>query len=152
MNITIITVGEVKEQFFVDDIKEYGNRLGQYCDLNEIEVAEEEVRENCSQGDLLRAKDQEAKRILSEISDQMYVIVLRGDGYQLSSDELAMNLENLEKRGRKDVAFVIGGSLGLSDMVMMRADFVLSISKMTLHHHLMKVVLMEQLMGSLGAQ
>lgn len=148
MKINIITVGKIKEKYYVDAIKEYTKRLGRYCDLKEIEVADEKCPENLSPADMEIVKEKEAGRILSKITDQMYVVVLAINGAQLSSEELAKSIDNLGVNGRSNIAFVIGGSLGLHSHVMMRADYGLSFSKMTFPHQLMKVVLLEQIYRS----
>ena len=148
MKINIITVGKIKEKYYVDAIKEYTKRLSRYCDINEIEVADEKCPENLSPADMEIVKEKEAGRILAKITDQMYVIILAINGAQLSSEELAKSIENLGIKGRSNITFVIGGSLGLHNNVMMRADYALSFSKMTFPHQLMKVVLLEQVYRS----
>lgn len=148
MKISIITVGKIKEKYFVNAIGEYSKRLGRYCDLKEIEVSDEKCPENLSPADMEIVKDKEADRILGKISDQMYVIALAIDGKQLTSEALSKTIDDLGLRGKSNIAFVIGGSLGLSDRVMTRANFKLSFSKMTFPHQLMKVVLLEQVYRS----
>ena len=148
MKISVITVGKIKEKYFVNAIKEYTKRLGRYCDLKEVEVSDEKAPENLSDADMEIVKNKEGDRILSKISDQMYVIALAIDGKQLTSEELAKTIDNLGVRGKSNIAFVIGGSLGLADKVMKRADYKLSFSKMTFPHQLMKVVLLEQVYRS----
>lgn len=144
MKIKIITVGKIKEKHFVNAIKEYTKRLATYCKLEEIEVSDEKCPETLSDKEMLQVKDKEGNRIMSKIKDGDYVIALAIEGKQLSSEELADKMKNLGLSGNSDVAFIIGGSLGLADKVLKRANFKLSFSKMTFPHQLMKVVLLEQ--------
>jgi len=144
MKIKVITVGKIKEKYFVNAIKEYTKRLGAYCKLEEIEVSDEKCPENLSDKEMIQVKDKEGDRILSKIKDGDYVIALAIEGKQLSSEELADKMNSLALSGKSDIAFVIGGSLGLADKVMKRSNFKLSFSKMTFPHQLMKVVLVEQ--------
>ena len=144
MKIKVITVGKIKEKYFVNAIKEYTKRLVAYCKVDEIEVSDEKCPEHLSDKEMLIVKDKEGERILSKIKDGEFVIALAIEGKQLSSEELADKINRLALSGKSDVTFVIGGSLGLSDQVMKRANYKLSFSKMTFAHQLMKVVLMEQ--------
>ena len=93
---------------------------------------------------MLIVKDKEGKKILSKIKSNSYVIALAIDGKNLSSEELADTISKLGVRGKSHITFVIGGSLGLSDEVLKRADYKLSFSKMTFPHQLMKLILLEQ--------
>jgi 23S rRNA (pseudouridine1915-N3)-methyltransferase len=144
MKITILTVGKIKEKYFVNAIKEYTKRLSKYCSLKEIEVSDEKAPENLSEKDMEIVKNKEGERILKNIKDSSYVIALAIEGKQKSSEELASRIEKLSVSGKSDIVFIIGGSLGLSDAVYKRADELLSFSKMTFPHQLMKVVLLEQ--------
>jgi 23S rRNA (pseudouridine1915-N3)-methyltransferase len=148
MKIKVITVGKIKEKYFVNAIKEYTKRLAAYCKVDEIEVSDEKCPEHLSDKEMLIVKDKEGERILSKIKDGEFVIALAIEGKQLSSEELADKINSLALSGKSDVTFVIGGSLGLSDQVMKRANYKLSFSKMTFPHQLMKVVLMEQVYRS----
>ncbi len=144
MKIKVITVGRIKEKYYVNAIKEYTKRLSAYCKLEEIEVSDEKCPENLSDKEMLQVKDKEADRILSKVKDGDFVIALAIDGKQLSSEELADKMNSLALSGKSDITFIIGGSLGLADKVMKRSNFDLSFSKMTFPHQLMKVVLVEQ--------
>jgi 23S rRNA (pseudouridine1915-N3)-methyltransferase len=119
--------------------------LSAYCKLEEIEVADEKCPEQLSDKEMIQVKDKEGQKILSKIKDQDYVIALAINGKNLSSEELAKHMNNLAIQGKSDLAFIIGGSLGLSDQVMKRSNFQLSFSKMTFPHQLMNVVLTEQI-------
>ena len=148
MKITLVTVGKIKERYFEDAIKEYSNRLGRYCRLDINQVQDEKTPDGAGEAMERQIKDKEGQRILSNIKDGAYVIALAIEGRMLSSEELASRLQKLGVDGISHIAFVIGGSLGLSDEVMRRADFALSFSKMTFPHQMMRVVLLEQVYRS----
>ena len=144
MNITIIGVGKIKEKYLKLGIDEFSKRLTKYCKLDVIELDDEKCTENLSEKDMLIVKDKEGKKILSKIKNNSYVIALAIDGKNLSSEELADTMSKLAVRGNSHITFVIGGSLGLSDEVLKRADYKLSFSKMTFPHQLMRLILLEQ--------
>lgn len=148
MKITLVTVGKIKERYFEDAIKEYSKRLGRYCKLDIVQVQDEKTPDGASEAVERQIKDKEGQRILSNIKDGAYVIALAIEGRMLSSEELASRLQKLGVDGISHIAFVIGGSLGLSEEVMRRADFALSFSKMTFPHQMMRVVLLEQVYRS----
>lgn len=148
MKITILCVGKIKEKFYVQAIEEYAKRLKAYCKLEIIEVADEKTPDNASEKEVNLIKDKEGERILSNIKDGTYVIALAIDGNMLDSVELAEKIDSLGIRGVSHIVLVIGGSLGLSDKVLGRADYKLSFSKMTFPHQLMRVVLLEQIYRS----
>ena len=136
MKITLVTVGKIKERYFEDAIKEYSKRLGRYCRLDIIQVQDEKTPDGAGEAMERQIKDKEGQRILSNIKDGAYVIALAIEGRMLSSEELASRLQKLGVDGISHIVFVIGGSLGLSDEVMRRADFALSFSKMTFPHQI----------------
>jgi 23S rRNA (pseudouridine1915-N3)-methyltransferase len=144
MNITIITVGKLKERYFKEAVEEYSTRLSKYCKLDIAEVPDEKAPENLSPAQELIVIQKEGQGILKYVKEDTYVIALAIQGKQLSSEGLADFLNNLGIKGRSNIAFVIGGSLGLSDEVLKRADYKLSFSPMTFPHQLMRVILLEQ--------
>lgn len=144
MNITIITVGKLKERYFKEAVEEYSTRLSKYCKLDIVEVPDEKAPENLSHAQELNIIQKEGQGILKHIKEDAYVVALAIQGKQLSSEGLAEFINNLGIKGKSNIAFVIGGSLGLSDEVLKRADYQLSFSKMTFPHQLMRVVLLEQ--------
>ncbi|MCR5082494.1 MAG: 23S rRNA (pseudouridine(1915)-N(3))-methyltransferase RlmH [Parasporobacterium sp.] len=145
MKITIICVGKIKESFFRDAISEYQKRLSKFCNLSIIEVADEKTPDNASPAteDLIRKK--EAERIIKHLKTGTYLIGLEIDGNMLDSKELASHIDNLSLKGKSDISFVIGGSLGLDKSITSLCDFHLSFSKMTFPHQLMRVILLEQI-------
>ena len=131
MKITIVCVGKVKEKFYQDAVKEYSKRLSRYTKLDIAEVADEKTEEQSTEVEINLVKDKEGERILKAIKDDGYVICLAIDGRQLDSVELSEKMNNLFVTGKSHIYFVIGGSLGLSDNVLKRADMKLSFSRMT---------------------
>lgn len=145
MRISIVCVGKIKEKYLKLGIDEFSKRLSKYCKLEIIELDDEKAPENLSDKEMLMIKDKEGKKILSKIKDNAYVIALAIDGKNLSSEELADTIDNLGVRGTSHIIFVIGGSLGISDEVLIRANYKLSFSKMTFPHQLMRLILLEQI-------
>lgn len=148
MKITLITVGKIKEKYLRDAIGEYSKRLGRYCKLEVVEVADEKTPDNASETVENQIRQKEAERILKHIKDDSYVITLEINGKMLDSPGLAEKIENLGTKGESHLTFVIGGSIGLGEEVLKRSDFGLSFSKMTFPHQLMRVILLEQIYRS----
>jgi len=144
VKITCITVGKIKEKFMTDAINEYGKRLSRYCKLEIIELQDEKTPDNASAVEEENIKNKEGERILAKIKDGAYVISLAIEGKQLDSVELSQKINDLGVNGTSHIVFIIGGSLGLSDAVKKRSDYLLSFSKMTFPHQLMRVILLEQ--------
>lgn len=145
MEIRIITVGKIKEKYLNDGIAEYAKRLSRYCKLNFIQVPDEKTPDKASDGMNRQIKETEGNRLLSHIREQDYMIALAIEGKMLDSVELSDLIAKLGVQGKSSIAFVIGGSLGLSDAVLKRADYKLSFSKMTFPHQLMQMILLEQI-------
>ena len=148
MNIQIICIGKLKEKYWTDAIKEYSKRLSRFCSLEITELKESLLPANASAADEEKVKLEEGKEILKAIKDGTYVITLEIKGKALTSEELAVKIDDRGIMGRSSVAFVIGGSLGLSPEVSQRADFKLSFSRMTFPHQMMRVILLEQIYRS----
>ena len=145
MKITLITVGKIKEKYLDAAIGEYAKRLSRYCRLEIIQTPDEKTPDGASEAQECQIRDREGERILSHIRDGAYVIALSIGGKALSSEEFSEYIENLGLKGKSHIQFVIGGSLGLSEAVLKRADFQLSFSRMTFPHQLMRVILLEQI-------
>ena len=148
MNIRIIAVGKLKEKYWRDAVEEYAKRLGAYCSLEMVEIKESPLRANPSEADEEAVKTAEGEDILRHISKGDYVITLEIKGRGLTSEQLADKMAGLALDGKSSIAFVIGGSLGLSPAVSRRADFKLSFSAMTFPHQMMRVILLEQIYRS----
>lgn len=144
MKITILCVGKIKEKFYRDAIAEYEKRLSRYCKLEIIEVADEKTPDNASELVERQIKEKEAERMLKYLKDGAFVCALAIDGKQLDSVELSEQMERLGTGGISHIIFMIGGSLGMADELLKRADMKLSFSKMTFPHQLMRVILLEQ--------
>lgn len=144
MNITIATVGKVKDKYLKMGIDEFVKRLKPYAKITIVEVADERAPESLSEADMEIVKKKEADRILAKIGANDYVIALAIEGKMKTSEQLATDIDSLMTYGRSKVSFVIGGSLGLHDSIYKRADELLSFSKMTFPHQLMKLILLEQ--------
>nr|WP_251009638.1 MULTISPECIES: 23S rRNA (pseudouridine(1915)-N(3))-methyltransferase RlmH [unclassified Bacillus (in: firmicutes)] len=145
VNISIVTVGKLKEKYLKQGIEEYLKRLGSYAKVEVIEVPDEKAPEELSDTEMIQVKQKEGERILAKIGPDTFVIALAINGKLKSSEELADTLDKLATYGKSKIAFVIGGSLGLSDEVLKRADEQLSFSKMTFPHQLMRLILVEQI-------
>lgn len=145
MNINIITVGKLKEKYLKEAVSEYSKRLSKYCRLDIIEVSDEKAPENMSQAEEESVKDKEGQAVLKYVKSDTYVIALIIEGKMLTSEAFADFINELGIKGKSNIAFIVGGSLGLSGEVIKRADFELSFSPMTFPHQLMRVILMEQI-------
>lgn len=145
MKIVLICVGKLKEKYLSQGVDEYVKRLSRYCNLEIIELADEQTPDNASDALEKIIKKKEGERILKAMKEDSYCIALAIDGTMLSSEELAGKIDSLGLNGNSHVSFIIGGSLGLSEDVLKRADYKLSFSKMTFPHQLMRMILLEQI-------
>jgi 23S rRNA (pseudouridine1915-N3)-methyltransferase len=145
VNIHILCVGKLKEKYFRLGIEEYSKRLRSYARVSITEVADERAPETLSQAEIRQIKQAEGDRLLKKIPAQTYVIALAIQGRQLSSEDFAKKIGELATYGHSDITCVIGGSNGLSDEVLHRADFQLSFSAFTFPHQLMRLILIEQI-------
>jgi len=145
IKVTIIAVGKIKEKYFTDAIKEYSKRLSRYCKLEVVEVADEKTPDGASEVLEEQIRSIEGERILKNIKDKTYVIALAIDGKMPDSVQFANHIDKLAVSGNGNIAFVIGGSLGLSKDVLNTANEKISFSKMTFPHQLMRVILLEQI-------
>lgn len=145
MKISIITVGKLKEKYLKQGIDEYLKRLSAYAKVEIIEVADEKAPEHLSEAEMEEVKRKEGERILSHLSEDTYIITLEISGRMLNSEQLAAKIDELGTYGKSKLAFIIGGSLGLSKQVQNRSDLALSFSKMTFPHQLMRLILLEQI-------
>jgi len=148
LKFQIITVGKLKEKYLKDGINEYLKRLQRYATVEIIEVADEQTPDNASDAEELQIKAKEAQRIQKYIKDDTYLIALAIEGKMFTSEQLADKIEQLGIGGRSHITMVIGGSLGLDDSILKQADLLLSFSKMTFPHQLMRLILVEQLYRS----
>ena len=138
MKINVVCVGKIKEKFYTDAIREYEKRLSRFCSVNIIEVPEATKFTNLEQ-----KSEAEGELLLAKASG--IIVALDGRGKMLSSTEIAEFVKEKEVFGNSVMTFIIGGSNGLSDAVLKKADLVLSFGKITFPHQLFRVVLMEQI-------
>lgn len=145
LKYTILCVGKIKERFFSDAIREYVKRMARYAKIDIIEVADEKTPERASQAEEEDIRRREGERLLSKMKETMYVIALDLAGCEFDSVTFANHINDCMVGGKSHIAFVIGGSLGLSDEVLASVDERLCFSKFTFPHQLMRVILLEQL-------
>ena len=148
MNITVICIGKLKERYWREAVGEYSKRLGSYCSLRIQELKEARLPAGAGPAEEEAVKSAEGEEILSRVNKDMFVVSLEIRGKRMSSETLAEKLRNLALEGRSEIAFVIEGSLGLSEAVSRRADLKLSFSDMTFPHQMMRVILLEQIYRS----
>lgn len=142
MNIKIIAVGKIKEEYTKAAISEYEKRLTNYCRLTIVEIPAEPIFDNNSYE---KYKQIEGEKILSQIRPEAYVIALEIKGKSFSSEEFTQIINNISKEGTNELIFIIGGANGLSDKVLSRANLKLSFSKMTFTHQMAREILIEQI-------
>lgn len=145
MRIKIVSVGKLKEKYLVMGINEYLKRLRNYAQVEIIEVKDEQAPERYSEAEIERVKDIEGQAILNKIQQDEYVIALAIEGQQKTSESMAKHLDRLVTYGNSKICFVIGGSNGLSKSVYERANELMSFSKLTFPHQLMRLILLEQI-------
>ncbi|MBQ8213671.1 MAG: 23S rRNA (pseudouridine(1915)-N(3))-methyltransferase RlmH [Clostridia bacterium] len=144
IQVTVITVGNLKESYWRDAVAEYEKRLCAFCKPTLIQLKEAKVPENPSEGEIRSALADEGQRILAAMPPRSYRIALCVEGKQFSSEELAAKLEGvLSENG--NLCLVIGSSHGLSDEVKAACQLRLSVSKLTFPHQMMRVLLLEVL-------
>ena len=142
MKIKVIALGKIKEKFLKDGIDEFLKRLTPYASVEIVELNPIEIKdENLTQ----KALDEEGVNILSHIKEDSFVITLEIQGKQLSSEDFASKINEITMNGNSELIFVIGSSCGLSPKVSQRANFKLSMSKMTFLHEFARLILVEQL-------
>lgn len=147
MNVTVLCVGKLKEKYWADAVAEYTKRLGRFCKLTIIQVAEKRLPDRARVYEEQVVIQDESQSLLQKLSNPTltYVIALDVNGKQLTSPQLAEKFSELKLASKSDIAFIIGGSLGLSQELLNSADFKLSFSKMTFPHQLMRPLLLEQI-------
>ena len=145
MSLTIIAVGKMKEKPYRQMADEYLKRLSRYGKIDEIELNDLPEPVNSSPAIEAQIRDKEGEAILSRIKPGDYVVAMTIPGKQWDSPGLSRHVDELMNRGQSNLVFLIGGSLGLSEKVLARADEEMSMSKMTFPHQLARVMLLEQL-------
>ncbi len=146
--MTVACVGSIGEKFYADACAEYRKRLGAYCSLAINEIPEQRLPKNPSPAEISAALEKEASRL--NLDQKSLIVPLCVEGKELTSEEFAEKIAGWQNEGRSRITFVIGGSFGLSRSVKALGGFKLSLSKMTLPHHLARVFLLEQLYRAFG--
>ena len=144
MKISLVCVGKIKEKYLTTGIEEFTKRLGPFCKLETIAIAEERMPDNPAPALRQQVLERESRRLVEMIPQGSYVILLDVVGDQLSSPELAAKLGELALSGQSHISFVIGGAFGFTDTLRRRADLCLSFSKMTFTHQMIRLLLLEQ--------
>lgn len=142
MNIKIIAVGKIKEQYLKDAIKEYEKRLMSFCSFSVVEVVAEQINDEslCE-----KYKEIEADRILQNIKQNSYIMTLEIKGKSFSSEAFAQKIKDISNEGKNDVVFIIGGANGLHKKVSDIANLKISFSQMTFTHQMIRLLLIEQI-------
>lgn len=145
LGVKLICVGKMRERFYVDAFEEYRKRLGAYCRLDCLEIAEQRLGDNPSAAEIAAALEKEGAEILKAINADAFVVSLCVEGKEMSSEAFSALFTERENSGKPKICFLIGGSYGMSETVKAKADLKLSMSKMTFPHHLARVMLIEQI-------
>ena len=145
LNVMLICVGKMREKFYIDAFEEYRKRLQTYCRLELVEITEQRLSDRPAEKEITAALEREGQEILKTVPADAYLVALCVEGKQMPSEGMAELIAARENSGKPKLCFVIGGSFGLADCTKKRADFRLSMSKMTFPHHLARVMLAEQL-------
>ena len=143
--ISLITVGKLKEKFYLDASAEYCKRLKGYCKFSITELPESRLADDPSPAEIAAGLDKEAEAILAKVPKGAWFCVLTPEGKLLSSEALAEKMASVKNAGKSSACFLIGSSFGIAPKVKERADFKLSMSPMTFPHHLARVMVLEQL-------
>ena len=144
-DITLICMGKLKEKFYLSAAAEYEKRLKGYCSFKLIELPEHRLPEDPSPAEIQAGLEKEAELILSKIPKGAWFCVLTPEGKIISSEELADKMKDVKNSGKSSACFLIGSSFGMADRIKQKADFKLSMSKMTFPHHLARIMVLEQL-------
>ena len=144
-DITLIVMGKLKEKFYLSAAAEYEKRLKGYCSFKLIELPEHRLPENPSPAEIQAGLDKEAEMIFAKIPKNSWLCIFTPEGKILSSEEFADKLRDVKNSGKSSACFLIGSSFGISQRVKDKADFKLSMGRMTFPHHLARIMVLEQL-------
>ena len=143
--ITLISMGKLKEKFYISAAAEYEKRLKGYCQFKLLELPEYRLPDNPSAAEITAGLEKEAEQITSAIPKNAWFCVLTPEGKLLSSEDLAHKLKDIKLSGKSSACFLIGSSFGIAQRIKDKADFKLSISPMTFPHHLARIMVLEQI-------
>ncbi len=144
-DITLITMGKLKEKFYISAAQEYAKRLSGYCHFTLVELPESRLPENPSPAEIAAGLEKEAETILARIPKSSWFCVFTPEGKELSSEKFAEKMKDVKLSGKSSAIFLIGSSFGMAPKVKERADFRLSMGPMTFPHHLARIMVLEQL-------
>ncbi len=144
-DITLITMGKLKEKFYLSAAEEYAKRLKGYCRFQLLELPEHRLPDSPSQTEITAGLEKEAELILSKIPKGAWLCVFTPEGKILSSEEFAGKLKEVKLSGKSSACFLIGSSFGMADRIKQMAAFKLSMGKMTFPHHLARIMVLEQI-------
>ena len=144
-DITLITMGKLKEKFYISAAQEYTKRLSGYCHFTLVELPESRLPENPSPAEIAVGLEKEAETILARIPKSSWFCVFTPEGKELSSEKFAEKMKDVKLSGKSSAIFLIGSSFGMAPKVKERADFRLSMGPMTFPHHLARIMVLEQL-------
>lgn len=144
-DITLIVMGKLKEKFYISAAAEYEKRMKAYASFKIVELPEFRLPENPSPAEIQNGLEKEAEQILTRIPKNAWFCVLTPEGKIISSEELADKMKEVKNSGKGSACFLIGSSFGIAQRVKDKADFKLSMSRMTFPHHLARVMVLEQL-------
>lgn len=150
LQINILYVGNIKDKFYAEAVREYEKRLSAFCKIKNIELKEEKPPENPSDAEIALVIRKEGDRLLEAMPKKGYKIALCVEGTQISSEELAKKMASVTVSGDSEITFIIGGAFGMDERVKKAANYRLSISKMTFTHRMMRVILAEQIYRALN--
>ena len=145
MKLSIIAVGRLKEKYLKEGIAEYSKRLSRFCDLEIIEVDDEQAPESLSSAQELQLKKKEAEKIGKKIKDGSVIFALDVKGVKLDSVNFAKKLQSFFISGNSNITLIIGGSLGMDEDLLKTAHLRFSMSDLTFPHQLTRLILLEQL-------
>ena len=144
-DITLIVMGKLKEKFYLSAAAEYEKRLRGYCSFKLIELPEHRLPDDPSPAEIQAGLDKEAELIFSKVPKGAWLCIFTPEGKILSSEEFAQKLADVKNSGKSSACFLIGSSFGISQRVKDKADFKLSMGRMTFPHHLARIMVLEQL-------
>ena len=144
-DITLITVGKLKEKFYLSAAAEFEKRLGAYCRFRLLELPEVRLPENPSPAEIAAGLEKEAEQIIAKLPRGTWFCVFTPEGKELSSEAFADKLREVTLSGKSSAAFLIGSSFGMAQRIKDMADFRLSMGPMTFPHHLARIMVLEQI-------
>ena len=144
-DITLITMGKLKEKFYLSAAEEYCKRLKGFCNFHLIELPEYRLPEDPSTAEISAGLDKEADTILAKVPKGAWLCIFTPEGKELSSEGFAAKLKEVKLSGKSSACFLIGSSFGISQIIKQKADFKLSMGPMTFPHHLARIMVLEQI-------